>query len=306
MDLLFFGTPAFSLTPLEKLHQRHRIKAVITQPERPRGRNLKLQPSPVKKWAEEAKIPVLEPNRVNDEDVINQIRLMAPEAIVVAAYGQILSADLLKVPKYGCLNIHASFLPALRGAAPIQRAIMRGFKKTGVTIMKMDEGMDTGAILDQAEVVIDINENSGALSGKIAALGAELIDKVLDKLADGKIVERPQTDDNATFAPPVKKEELRIDWQKSSLELVNQIRALQPAPGAFTFWRGRRLKIGGAEEAEMGEADPGVTIIENDQLLVGTGLGVLKISEVQPAGKRNMPADEFIRGYRPLSGEIFG
>ncbi|MCK4268501.1 MAG: methionyl-tRNA formyltransferase [Actinomycetia bacterium] len=306
MDLLFLGTPAFSLAPLEKLHQRHKIMAVITQPERPRGRNLKLQPSPVKKWAEEAKIPVLEPARVNDEDVVNKIRQMAPEAIVMAAYGQILSADLLKVPKYGCINIHASFLPALRGAAPIQRAIMDGLRKTGVTIMKMDEGMDTGVILDQAEIAIEVNDDSGTLSGKIAALGADLIDKVLDGLADGNILEKPQANDDATFSPPIKKEELRIDWRKSAPELVNQIRALQPAPGAFTIWRDKRLKIGGAEAMEMGKADPGVTIVENDQLLVGTGLGVLKISEVQPAGKKNMPTEQFIRGYRPRGGEIMG
>jgi len=305
MVVIFFGTPGFALPILNGLRVRHQLKAVVTQPDKPKGRHLNIRPSAAKEWALQYNIPVLEPELLREPAFLNSLRALKPEAIVVAAYGKILHRDLLDLPKHGCLNIHASLLPRYRGAAPIQRAIMDDMEVTGVTVMQMAEGMDTGDILDQAEVAIGPEDEAASLAAKLAEAGARLILETLSEIESGSLKPIKQDEALATYAPPIAKAESDIVWSWPAPRIVNLIRALNPAPGAYTCWRQRRLKIWKAlsvpHETLQGEFD-----IHDKTLLVGAGWGAIEVLELQPEGKNIMGAAEFIRGYRPRSGEKVG
>ncbi|HEB12672.1 MAG TPA: methionyl-tRNA formyltransferase [Actinobacteria bacterium] len=306
MVVIFFGTPHFAVPSLSKLSDKHEIVMVVTQPERPKGRKLKRHPSPVKRWAVEKNIPVLEPVNVNDHETIETIRSFNPDVIVVAAYGQILSERLLKSPKQGCVNVHASLLPAYRGAAPIQRALMDGADSTGVTIMLMDTGMDTGDIFEQKEIRIDDEDDNTVLTGKLADLGADLIEKVLGDIEAGTARAKPQNDQYASYAPMINKTEYEIDWKKPADTLAHLVKSLRPAPGAFTYWHKKRLKVIRVKEYEAKGDKPGILTVENEKLIVATGRGSLELIEVQPEGKKPMAGAEFFRGYHPLTGDHLG
>lgn len=306
MVIIFFGTPSFAVPSLSKLSDKHEIVMVVTQPERPKGRRLKRQPLPVKEWAVENNIRVLEPGSVNDQETIDVIRGFDPDVIVVAAYGQILSVSLLEIPKHGCVNIHASLLPSYRGAAPIQRALMGGDVTTGVTIMRMDEGMDTGDMFEQKEVRIDSEDDNTSLTEKLADLGADLIEKVLGDIEKGTARAEPQNNENASYAPQISKTECEIDWKQPAHTLSNLVRSLRPAPGAFTYWRKKRLKLIEVKEHRADKEVPGIITVENEKLIVGTGRGSLELIEVQPEGKRIITATEFSHGYHPETGDSLG
>lgn len=306
MVIIFLGTPDFAVPSLSKLAEKNEIITVVTQPERPKGRRLKRQPSAVKSWAVEKKIPVLEPENINDQKTVDAIVALSPDVIIVAAYGQILSESLLKVPKYGCVNVHASLLPAYRGAAPIQRSLMDGAATTGISIMSMDIGMDTGGIFEQIETRIDDKDNNESLTRKLAVLGADLLEKVLEDIKEGTARAEPQNDANASFAPPIKKIECEIDWRLPSNTLANLVKSLSPTPGAFTLWRKKRLKILEAKEHKTYKARPGMVTVRDEKLIVGTGRGSLELTQVQPEGKKPMAAAEFVRGYHPDTQDLLG
>ena len=305
MDVVFFGTPQFTLPTLSSLRLKHALKAVITQPDKPRGRHLKVTRSAAKEWALEHAIPILEPESLRDSGFVKAMKDINPEVIVVAAYGRIIPKELLDIPRFGSINIHASLLPRYRGAAPIQRAIMDDMDKTGVTIMQMDEGMDTGDILKQGEVLIEPRDNAASLTAKLAKIGADLLIETLPRLVEGGLEPVTQDESLATLAPPITKEELAIDWSLPAPRIVNMVRALDPAPGAHTTWRGKRLKILKARDVSH-ETPPGEFNIIEETLLIGTGLDSIEVLELQPEGKKVMGAAEFIRGYRPQSGECLG
>ncbi len=305
MDVVFFGTPDFALPTLAALASKHEVKAVVTQPAKPRGRRLKISPSAVKDWAGQHNIPILEPEQLRDPNLLNSIKELRPDVNVVAAYGRIIPRELLDIPRLGSINVHASLLPRYRGAAPIQRAIMDDMDKTGVTIMQMDEGMDTGDILSQGETLIEPGDNAALLTARLAEMGAELLIETLASLEAGQAQPIKQDESQATLAPPIAKEELSIDWSLPAARIVNLIRALDPAPGAHTAWRGRRLKIFKARDVPHG-TPTGRFEIFDETLLVGTGQDAIEVLLLQPEGKKVMGAAEFIRGYRPKTGENVG
>jgi methionyl-tRNA formyltransferase len=310
MRIVFMGTPDFAVPVLVKLGQAgYDLAAVVTQPDRPRGRGHKVSFSPVKEKALEMGLKVLQPARVKDKSFIKTLQELQPELIVVAAFGQILPAEVLNIPVYGCLNVHASLLPRYRGAAPLQRAMMAGEKKTGVTIMLMDQGLDTGDILTQAEVEIPYNFNCGQLHDRLARSGAELLIKTLPLWQKGEISPQSQTGMESNYAAPLKKEDEKIDWANSAAVLYNQIRGLTPFPGAYTVFQGKPLKISESElYAFTGQpAVPGTVLLllKGQGFVVQTGAGCLLVKQVQPVGKKTMPAHSFINGYHLEVGDVF-
>ncbi|MDH4164511.1 MAG: methionyl-tRNA formyltransferase [Nitrospirota bacterium] len=306
MRLVYMGTPQFAVPALQALRDAgHDIAAVVTRTDKPAGRGKVLTPPPVKTAAIGMGIPVHQPRRVREPECIGTLRSIAPEAIVVAAYGQILPREILTLPKLGCINIHASLLPAGRGAAPINWSIINGDKEAGITIMQMDEGMDTGAILLQGAIPIDPSDTGGSLTEKMSLLGAELIVKALPLIASGALKPLPQDHDRATLAPLLKKEDGQIDWSLPAIEIHNRVRGLSPWPGAYGFVEGRMIKILSSGIAE-GTAEPGMLAEQDkDSLVVGTGKGLLRIVMLQPEGKKPMTAAEFLRGQRSIVGKRF-
>lgn len=305
MVVIFFGTPAFAIPTLERLCGAHEVSGVMTQPDRPSGRNLSVKPAPVKVAAREMHIPILEAESVRDAALWRELESAAPDVIVVAAFGQIIPRELLEIPRYGCINVHASLLPRYRGAAPIQRALMDDMDRTGITIMQMDVGMDTGDILRQAEVLIGPEDDAGLLGAKLAEAGADSVIEALAEIEAGTARPRAQDAGQATYAPPIKKEESEIDWTLPGPRINNLIRALGPAPGAHTQWRGKRLKITKARSVPH-ETPPGMVDVHGESLFIGAGQGAVEALRVQPEGKQGMSAAEFVRGYRPVSGERMG
>lgn len=305
MIVVFFGTPAFAIPTLERLSGVHEVSGVMTQPDRPRGRNLSVKAAPVKVLALDKHIPILEAESVRDAALWRELEATAPDVIVVAAFGQIIPKELLEIPRYGCINVHASLLPRYRGAAPIQRALMDDMDRTGITIMQMDEGMDTGDILRQTEVLIGPEDDAGLLGAKLAEAGAESVIDVLAEIEAGTTRPRAQDAGQATYAPPLRKEESEIDWTWPGLRITNLIRALGPAPGAYTQWRGKRLKMKKARSVPH-ETSPGMVDVHGESLFIGSGQGAVELLRVQPEGKQEMSAAEFVRGYRPVSGERMG
>lgn len=308
MNIVFMGTPAFALPTLEKLNaSRHRIAAVITQPDRPRGRGRAVQPPPVKEYALSRGLPVMQPEKASAPDVVERIAGLEPEVIVVIAFGQLLKPNLLAVPRHFCMNVHASLLPRYRGAAPINWAIINGETETGITTMKMDAGMDTGDILLKRATPIDPMETAVELQARLAGIGGDLALETLDRLEAGALVPIPQNPAEATLAPKLKKEDGLLDWTQPADKLHNRVRGVEPWPGAFTFWRGRRLRLGRTEVAPGEPADrPGVLARVSDYgLEVGTGNDRLVIREVQPEGKKRMAVKSFLAGHPLQAGEIF-
>ncbi len=306
MRLVFMGTPQFAVRPLRALAAAgHEIVGVVTRTDKPAGRGRVLAEPPVKHAAEEMGLAVFQPRRVREPEFIATLKSLNPEAIIVAAYGQILPVDVLTLPKYGCINIHASLLPCYRGAAPINWAIIRGDKETGITVMQMDAGMDTGAILVRESVPIEQKDTAGTLTEKLAMLGARLITTALPLLAAGKLTPLVQDSSQATLAPLLKKGDGRIDWKLPAVEIHNRVRGLSPWPGAYTFLDGKLIKII-ESEVVTGDGAPGL-LSEADKhtLTAGTGKGLLRILSLQPEGKKVMTAEEFLRGHRGLSGKKF-
>jgi len=293
LRIIFMGTPAFAAVALKALIDAgHDIVAVYSQPPRPKGRGMETQKSPVHAFAEELGIPVRTPASLKGADEIAAFAALKADVAVVAAYGLILPKAVLDAPRHGCLNIHASLLPRWRGAAPIQRAIMAGDAETGVTIMQMAEGLDTGPMLLKQSLAIDPAMDAGALHDELAQIGARLICAALDTVTDLKPV--PQPVEGVTYATKITKEEARIDWRRSAAELDRQIRGLSPAPGAFTELKGERLTILAAD-AVSGSGAPGTTL--DDRLTIACGEGALRPTLVKRAGKRAMATEELLRGF---------
>jgi methionyl-tRNA formyltransferase len=312
MRILFMGTPAFAVSSLAALTADRdcEVVGVVTQPDRPKGRGHKLVQSPVKEYALEHHYTVLQPEKVKVPEVVAQLADLKPDLIVVAAFGQFLPESILNLPKYGCINVHGSLLPRLRGAAPVQYAILQGDTKAGVTIMKMAKGMDTGDMLESVEVPIGEEMTGGELMAALATAGAELLVKVVKDIATGQAVATPQKEEEATYATLITKEMEKILWTKSAKDLHNQIRAFSPAPGSFTnLPNGKKLKLWQSRvvSGDWSQAKPG-TVVEADKhgVVVATGAGFLKLVEVQPESKNKMPADVLVNGNYLKLNDVLG
>ncbi|MDG0871308.1 methionyl-tRNA formyltransferase [Paenibacillus thiaminolyticus] len=308
--IVFMGTPEFAVASLRTLIQEgYEIAAVVTQPDRPVGRKRVLTPTPVKAEALQHGLTVWQPEKLRTSDTVDDIRSLRPDLIVTAAYGQILPKAVLDIPRLGCINVHGSLLPKYRGGAPIQRSIMNGETVTGVTIMYMAEGMDTGDMISRVEVAIGADDNAGTMFAKLSEAGADLLRRTLPDIIAGRVEAVPQPHDEATYAPNLKREDERIDWTRSAEQIANQVRGLVPFSGAFTTWNGEVFKVWACqpEPAAAGEAAaaPG-TVLEagTDGLRIQTGQGILSLLEVQPAGKKAMPASEFLRGGKMEQGTV--
>ena len=309
MRIVFMGTPDFAVQSLNALVEAgHDVAAVITQPDRPKGRGNKLAFPEVKIRALELNLPVHQPASVKDEAFLELLQGYQPDVIVVVAYGRILPQAVLELPEYGCINVHGSLLPAYRGAAPIQRAVLDGCKESGVTIMQMDTGMDTGDMLLQGSLPITDEDNTGTMFDKLAVLGGRLRVETLDGLQQGTIQPQKQNEAEATHAARILKEDEVIDWNRPAQTIFCQIRGLAPAPGAYTLWNDQRLKIwkSRVNSKETGKAPGTVVEIGKDYLMVQTGEGCLEILELQPAGKKAMPAKAFCNGTGVETGVQFG
>lgn len=295
--IIFFGTPYFAVPTLINLILKgEKISLVVTQPDKPMGRGREIHPPPVKVVSLEHGLKIVQPDRIKDEAFIESLRNLQPEFAIVVAYGKILPKEILNIPLRGCVNLHASLLPKYRGAAPIQWALIKGEKITGVTTMLIDEGLDTGPILLQKEVLIEEDDNAETLSRKLSFIGAELILETIDKMRKGLIVPTPQVGE-PTYANLLKKEDGRINWNLSAEEIFNLIRGTYPWPCAYCFFREERIKIIKAQVSE-GNYKPGYILRAKDELIVGTNSGLLKILLIQPQGKRIMTAKEFICGRK--------
>lgn len=322
MRAIFMGTPDFSVPVLTAMKEAgHDMLAAVTQPDKPKGRGKEMQMTPVKAKALELGIPVLQPKRVRDPEFVEQLRELKPDVMVVVAFGQILTKEVLEVPKYGCINVHASLLPMYRGAAPIQYVILNGEKETGVTTMFMDEGLDTGDMLLKTVVPITADETGGTLHDKLSAAGAELLIRTLEQMEAGTLQRIPQTGETC-YVGTLKKSMGEMDWSRPAEELERQVRGLNPWPSAYTFLNGKTLKIWKAEvlhteavssqESEEPEALAdrkscgSVIVISRDSIQVQTGDGILAIRELQLEGKKRMTADAFLRGYPVEAGTILG
>jgi methionyl-tRNA formyltransferase len=307
--IMFMGTPDFAVPALEGLVKGGwPVMAVVTQPDRPQGRGRTLAPPPVKVAAGASSLPVLQPEKVRHPDFLETFRKLAPDLVVVAAFGQILPGEIIHGPKMGCINIHPSLLPKYRGAAPINRALMEGDEKTGVTIMQMDEGVDSGAILLQEETPIGPEENFGELHDRLAIMGADLLRMTLAMLLAGTLLPRPQDHSLATAAPKIGREEGRIDWSRDARRIVSLIRGLSPVPCAHTLLGGKQLRIyaATAETALVAEAPGTVAGEAAGTLRVAAGNGYVLLKEVQAEGKKRMTVRDFLRGYRIAPGQMLG
>ncbi|MBO8171098.1 MAG: methionyl-tRNA formyltransferase [Bacillaceae bacterium] len=296
------GTPDFSVPSLERLiRDGYEVVAVVTQPDRPKGRKKVLTPPPVKVAALEHGIKVLQPEKLSADDAVKEVLDLNPELIVTAAYGQIVPSKILAFPRFGCINVHASLLPKYRGGAPIHKAIIDGEKKTGITIMYMIDRLDAGDILSQRAVPIDDRDTVGSLHDRLSEIGAELLGETIPRLVNGEITPIPQDEAKATFAYNIKREDEQIDWEKPAIAIYNQVRGLNPWPVAFTRWNGQVLKIWWAEVTPDGEKwdghEPGTIVqVSEEGVVVATGQGAITLKELQPAGKRRMPVGDFVRG----------
>ena len=298
MKVVFMGTPDFSVPALEKIAQHHQVQAVVTQQDRPKGRGHKMQYTPVKEKALELNIPVFQPDKVKNPEFVDILKEMNPDVIVVIAFGQILSKEILDLPKYGCINVHASLLPEYRGAAPIQWAVIDGKKESGVTTMYMAEGLDTGDIIDKKVIELDKKETGGSLFDRLSLIGGDLILETLKHLEDGTAKRIPQDDEKSSYAGKITKELGHIDFTKSAVEIEQLIRGLNPWPSAFTHIDDKTLKIWDADVInEPVKEEPGTIISTNKTLKVATGDGYLDIKELQLAGKKRMDIVSFLNGY---------
>lgn len=309
MKIIFMGTPDLAAQVLEALvRDGQDICLAVTQPDRMKGRGRKVIMTPVKECALSRGIPVFQPEKVKDPDAVARLKEEKPDLIVVAAFGQILSQEVLDIPKYGCVNVHTSLLPKYRGAAPIQWAIINGEKKSGVTIMQMDAGLDTGDILLQEETELAPDETAGSLTDRLAKMGGDLLIKALPMIEAGTLHPVVQRDKPTTYAKMLHKDMGDLDWEKPAEELGRLVRGLNPWPCAYTYYNGKLLKIWKSEVVQEGTGDarPGtVTKVTKDSIFVATGNGTLALEEVQLAGKKRMPVQAFLLGCHVKAGDRF-
>lgn len=304
------GTPELARVSLQALlsDSKHQVVGVVTQPDRPKGRDLKLTASPVKELALRSHIPVLQPERARNEDFIHQLRQLQPELIAVAAFGQILPQSILALPTFGCINVHTSLLPKYRGAAPIQWAILNDEAETGVTIMQMDVGMDTGAILTQERTSIEKHDNAQTLHDRLAKTGADLLVRTIPDYVAGRITPQPQPSEGVTYAPKIKKQDGEIDWTQTARAIWNRVRGLVPWPGAFTHLPAQPqphlLKIWEAEPTEPSGAPSEILKADKSGIVVACGQGALRITQLQLEGGRRLAAQDFLAGHPLKPGQM--
>lgn len=296
--IVFMGSPEFAIPSLKALARHYQVVGVITQPDRPSGRGRTLTPPPVKVVALELGIEIIQPKRLKEAGVWEKLLEWAPDAIVVAAFGQILRQNILDLPRYGCVNVHASLLPRWRGAAPIQAAILHGDKVSGVSIMKMDAGIDTGPVLAQRSIPIEADDDAACLGDKLAVAGSELLLETLPAYLRGEILPQAQDESQATYAPMLKKEEGELDFAQPAEYLERKIRAFFPWPGAYLVWEGNFLKVKRASVLQQSVLPQGKRSVVDGLPAIGTSDGVLLLHVVQPAGKKWMNGEEFLRGAR--------
>lgn len=308
------GTPEFAVPVLESLiNSRHEVVAVVTQPDRPKGRGKNMQFSPVKECALAHNIPVMQPVNVSVPEVIDELRAYEPELIVVVAFGQFVTKKIREMPKYGCINVHASLLPKYRGAGPIQWAVINGEKESGVTTMYMCREIDKGDMLLKDTVTLDPKETGDSLHDKLSMMGGPLLLKTIDQLEDGSAVRIPQCEEESTYAPKLEKTMGNIDWTMDADRIERLVRGLNSWPGTFTKIHGKTVKIWDCDVVRQetltenqAAAKPGTVIVsEKDQLIVKAGNGALSLCMLQPEGKKNMTVDAYLRGYPIAQGELF-
>lgn len=308
MRVIFMGTPDFAVGTLEKIIEAgHEVVLVVTQPDKPKGRGNTMQFPPVKECALSHNIEVFQPRKIREAENVEYLKRYEPDMIVVAAFGQILPKDILDMPKFACINVHASLLPKYRGAAPIQWSILNGDEFTGVTIMRMDVGMDTGDMIAKRQIRIAEDETGGSLFDKLAVLGAELCVETMERIERGEVEYIPQNHDEATHVSMISKEQGIIRWNRGAKEIERQIRGLNPWPSAYTYLDGKTFKIWKASvTGENTLEEPGCVIrVTKDAMEVATGEGVLSLQEVQLEGKKRMEIDAFLRGYKVEEGTFF-
>ncbi|MCQ2400590.1 MAG: methionyl-tRNA formyltransferase [Lachnospiraceae bacterium] len=306
MRIVYMGTPDFAVQPLKALYEAgHEILLVVSQPDKPVGRHAELKPTPVKEAALALGLPVMQPLKATNEEFLTELERLAPDVIVVAAYGKILRKRLLDIPKYGCVNIHGSLLPRWRGAAPIQWAVIEGDEKAGLTTMLMGEGLDTGDMLLKEEVVLSADETGGSLFDRLSELGGPLIVRTLEGIEKGTITPVPQDDSLSTYAPMLTKEMGELSFDKTAAEIERLIRGLTPWPGTYTYLKGKLFKIHKAEVSSfVPVGDPGTFCVDEGCLYVKCGdETALKLLEVQIEGKKRMPASDFLKGSAKLLEE---
>ena len=310
MRIIFMGTPDFSVGTLEALVEAgHEVVLAVTQPDKPKGRGKEMQFTPVKECALRHGIPVFQPKKVRDPECVEELKKYQADVCVVIAFGQILPKEILEMTPYGCINVHASLLPSYRGAAPIQWAVIRGEKISGVTTMQMDEGLDTGDMLEKTEIILDEKETGGSLHDKLAEAGAKLCVHTLDKLVQGDLTPQKQGESPTEYARMLDKKLGDINWEQSAVEIERLIRGLNPWPSAYTDWNGKTMKIWEADAVtgENTEKAPGtITDVTKDDFAVQTGDGQLRVRALQIPGKKRMEADAFLRGYQVKVGEHLG
>jgi len=308
MRVVFMGTPDFAVPTLQAMIDHHDVAAVVTQPDKPKGRGKTLAFPPVKEKALEYQIPVYQPVKAGDPEFVEILKKLKPDVIVVVAFGQILPKSILEIPKYGCINGHASLLPMYRGAGPIQWVVINGEKKTGITTMRMDEGLDTGDMIERAVVPINPKETGGSLFDKLMKVSGQLMVSTLEKLENGTAVFTPQGDGRTCYAPMLDKKMGNIDFSKPAKEIECLIRGLNPWPSAYTKLHGKSLKIWDADVTEYdSDAQPGTVLaVRKDAIIVQTGAKALALNEIQLAGKKRMPVSAFLLGYKVEVGEKLG
>lgn len=306
--VIFMGTPQFAVPSLRALAERYGVALVVTQPDRPAGRGRALVESAVKVAARELGLPLFQPDSLRSPEALATLKEAQPDVIVVVAYGEILRQNVLSLPPRGCVNVHASLLPRQRGAAPIAAAILAGDKVTGITIMLMDAGMDTGPVLAQAEEPIRPDDTTGSLTARLAGLGARLLVDTLPRWLQDEIVAQPQDGSRATYAPMIRKEDGLIDWGEPAAVIERQARAFDPWPGAYTYWQGRRVRIAQAEPllSWCGSEEPGTVLASCDGVGVATGEGALLIHRLQVEGKRCVDCAAFLCGQPGFAGAVLG
>lgn len=297
LKVVFMGSPDFSLPSLRALADKYDVVGVVTQPDRASGRGRELKAPPVKTLALELGIPVIQPEKLRQPEAMEQLRAWNPDIIIVAAFGQILRKDVLELPRYGCINVHASLLPRWRGAAPINAAILHGDAETGVTIMQMDVGLDTGPMLSKRSIPLTRQDTAGSVFDRLSTLGADLLVETLPDYLSGKLTPSPQPEEGVTYAPMLKKEEGRLDFTHPAEELERRVRAFNPWPGVFMDFDGTLLKVHRAR-VRAGDVAVGQRLIDQDQPAIGAGGGLLILEEVQPAGKKAMSGKSFLAGAR--------
>jgi methionyl-tRNA formyltransferase len=301
--IVFMGTPDFAVGTLRALIKNHEVIGVVTQPDRPAGRNRQPQATPVKQAALEAGIPVFQPEKIRRPEAVEELKQWIADAYVVAAFGQILPQAVLDIPRYGSINVHASLLPRWRGAAPIQAVIRAGDRESGVTIMKMDAGLDTGPMLTQRSITLAADETGQSLHDKLAVLGAELLIDTLPGYFSGVIQPHAQDEADVTYAPQIKKEEGQIDWTHDASSIERLVRAFTPWPGTQTTWKEQTLKIHSGQVMN-GKAAPGQVVNTAEGIAVGTGEGLFVLREIQLAGRKTMPVSEFVKGQADFVGAM--